>query len=250
LINDAGARRAPERISDPEHYEWFNAITGEPRVWYLRKGDGSYEYYDRDGFYPSTGEALTVATSEVREAWLKDQNEKSSKKCYVITRDAVHPVRYGNQPGTIDSETGRLCRPVTPEMIERLRAYEKGERPKRTAENEPVFFDPRTGEEIIWYYKNTNDDIEFFNLMGFHPSTGDELLPVTKEIYELWRKKSIQRIPKQVDLKNYEPFDSKTGQPRIWYWRSAKGDWEFYDSPGFHPGSRPYPPPAPWGSGI
>jgi hypothetical protein len=39
--------------------------------------------------------------------------------CYVITRDAVHPVRYGNHPGTIDPESGRLCRPVTPEMVER-----------------------------------------------------------------------------------------------------------------------------------
>ena len=137
-------RRAPERILDPEHYEWFDAITGEPKVWYIRKGDGSYEFYDRLGFDPSTGEALTVATNEVKSAWLKDQNEKSSKQCYVITRDAVHPVRYGNQPGTIDPETGRLCRAVTPEMIERLRAYEKGERPKRIEEKEPVFFDPRT----------------------------------------------------------------------------------------------------------
>jgi tetratricopeptide (TPR) repeat protein len=228
------ARRAPQLISDPEHYEWFNAITGEPRVWYIRKGDGSYEFYDRAGFYPSTGEALTVATSEVKETWLK---ENSSKKCYIITRDAVHPVRYGKSPGTIDPEAGRLCRSVTPEMIERLRAYETGERPKRTEEKEPVFFDPRTGEAILWYYKNTNGDIELFNLMGFHPNTGDELLPVTKAIYELWTTKIVQRIPKRVDLKNYEPFDSKTGQPRIWYWRSPKGDWEFYDSPGFHPGT-------------
>ena len=126
---------------------------------------------------------------------------------------------------------------VTPELIERLRAYEKGERPKRTEEKDPAFFDPRTGEAILWYYKNANGDIELFNLMGFDPSTGEELLPVTKEVFEVWRKQSVQRVPKQIDLKNYEPFDSKTGQPRIWYWRSAKGDWEFYDSPGFHPGT-------------
>ena len=162
--------------------------------------------------------------------------------CYVITPDPIHPVRYGNRPGTIDPETGRLCRAVTPEMVERLRAYEKGERPKRTEENEPVFFDPRTGEAIVWYFKNTNGVIEPFDLMGFHPSTGDELLPVTKEIAALWKSQSderkkmeARRAPQLVsDPEHYEWFNAITGEPRIWYIRKGDGTYEFYDRPGFN----------------
>jgi hypothetical protein len=30
-------------------------------------------------------------------------------------------------------------------------------------------------------------------------------------------------------------FDPITGQPKVWYWRSDQGDWEFYDNKGFHP---------------
>ena len=104
--------------------------------------------------------------------------ERSGKatKCYVVTRDEL---RYGVHPG-IDSSTGRECRPVTPEIVERLRAYEKGVRPQRITEAEPTYFDPRTGEPIVWYYKNENGDIEIFNLMGFTPETGKELLPVSQ----------------------------------------------------------------------
>ena len=51
-----------------------------------------------------------------------------------------------------------------------------------------MLFDPRSGEAILWYYKGADGDIELLNLMGFHPSTGDELVPVTKELYELWKK--------------------------------------------------------------
>jgi TPR repeat protein len=35
--------------------------------------------------------------------------------------------------------------------------------------------------------------------------------------------------------KKYAFFDPITGKPRVWYWRSDKGDYEFYDNPGFHP---------------
>ena len=70
-------------------------------------------------------------------------------------------------------------------MLERLREYEKGNRPQKIQTADPTFFDLRTGEPIVWYYKDKNGVIELFNLMGFHPQSGDELSPVTKEIVEL-----------------------------------------------------------------
>jgi TPR repeat protein len=121
------------------------------------------------------------------------------------------------------------------ELLERLRAYEKGNRAKRIQVNDPTFFDLGTGEPIVWYYKSKGGLIELFDLMGFHPESGDELIPITKEIVELWKKQLATRVPTPVDLTKFAPFDPKTGEPRVWYWRSDKGDWIFYDSPGFHP---------------
>src|SRR6266508_6151162 len=104
-------------------------------------------------------------------------------KCYVITRDSVI---YRERPG-IDPSTGRECKSVTPELVEKLREYERGNRPIRMETANPVFFDSGTGRPIVWFYKNKNGEIELFNLMGFHPETGDELEPVSKEIVELWK---------------------------------------------------------------
>ena len=103
----------------------------------------------------------------------KIPRNSSGTRCYVLTKDSV---RYGTQPG-IDAETGRQCRPFSVEMLARLKEYEKGDRPKRIDVSEPTFFDLRSGEPAIWYAKNKNGNIELFSLMGFHPDTGDELLP-------------------------------------------------------------------------
>jgi hypothetical protein len=139
-------------------------------------------------------------------------------KCYVITRNDI---RYRERPG-IDPETGLPCRPVTPEIVERLHAYEKGRRPKRVDSAEPTFFDLRTGQPIVWYYKKKDDAIEIFDLMGFYPDTGEELLPVSKEVVELWktqdaerRQNEARRAPERLDPDTAEPFDPKNGEPKI-----------------------------------
>ena len=154
--------------------------------------------------------------------------------CYVITKDVAQPVRFGNHPGTVDQETGRICRPVTLEIVDRLRSYEKGEVPKRIEVAEPTFFDPRTAEAIVWYSKTSGGSVELFNLMGFHPRTGDELLPVTKEIAALWKTQS--QAPKRVFPDgSYQFFDLTTGESRLWYLLALNGEFEFYDRAGFSP---------------
>src|SRR5436189_1118773 len=40
-----------------------------------------------------------------------------------------------------------------------------------------------------------------------------------------------QRIPDPVEF-----FDKRTGKVKVWYWRAESG-YEFYDAPGFHPGT-------------
>ena len=152
-------------------------------------------------------------------------------ECYVITRDGVI---YHRHPG-IDPETGRQCRPVKPEIIGKLKEYEKGKRPTRIVGVEPVFFDPGTGEAIVWYHRDRNDQIELYNLMGFDPNTGEELLPVTKEVAQEWKKQNDRKPPQEIDPRSYAFFDPVTGKPRVWYWRGENGDYKFYDKSGFYP---------------
>jgi hypothetical protein len=44
------------------------------------------------------------------------------------------------------------------------------------------------------------------------------------------------KVPNRVEItKDTVFFDPVTGNPRLWYWRRDKGDYQFFDGPGFHP---------------
>jgi len=225
------ARRTPERV-DPNTYPPFDPKTGEARIWFHKSAGGDYEFYNHPGYDPQTGEALIIITLDTLDAWHKSQAKKAEKKCYIITRDGV---RYGDKPG-IDQLTGRQCREMTDQLIERLREYEKGKRPTKIVSNDPTFFDPATGEPIVWYLKTAAGQIELFDLMGFHPATGEELVPVTKEVANEWSQQRRKCVPVPVKISpDTRIFDPASGNPRLWHWRSANGEYEFFDCEGFHP---------------
>ena len=232
--NEQEARQAPEKV-DLETYAPFDPLTGKQRVWYRKREDGSFDFYDRPGFDAQTGEVLLVISRQVIDDWHEYKKQRTAQRCYIITRDAI---TYGEKPG-VDPMTGRECRLLTTQLLERLREYESGKRPNRIEANEPTFFDPRSGESIVWYYKDGRNRIELFDLMGFHPQTGEELLPISKEVAEEWRnrntKQPIAPTPEIIDPANYSFFDPVTGEPRTWYWQNEKGTYEFYNNPGFHP---------------
>ena len=52
-----------------------------------------------------------------------------------------------------------------------------------------------------------------------------------------WKNQQGKRTPQKVDAKNFVFFDQISGEPRAWYWRGPDGQYEFYDGPGFHPGT-------------
>ena len=120
-------------------------------------------------------------------------------------------------------------------MLARLKEYEKGDRPKRIDASEPTFFDLRSGEPAIWYAKGKNGGIELFSLMGFHPDTGDELLPVTKEVVASWKDQQAKpkRVPQKVDPKTFVFFDQITGEARAWYWRGSTDNMNSMTVPAF-----------------
>lgn len=114
-------------------------------------------------------------------------------------------------------------------------------KPSRITTDDPVFFDPGTGQAMIWFKTTPSGDIELFDAKGFHPRSGEALEPVTREVVDLWRAKHNSNSatpavpPKPVDPKSYAFFDPISGKPRVWYWKVRDGQYEFFDAPGFHP---------------
>jgi hypothetical protein len=160
-----------------------------------------------------------------------------TEKCYVLRRDGITILNHVG----IDPDTGRECKLLTPQMTEKYNAYKDGKRPQRVTENNTAFFDPVSGEPVIWFAKGDAGRIELFDLMGFHPQTGEELKPVDRQIVDDWRKQSstvVKRVPNRiVDPDKYGFFDPLSGNSKVWFWLSEAGEYEFYDGPGFHPAS-------------
>src|SRR5262249_31402382 len=138
------------------------------------------------------------------------------------------------QGAGMDPETGRECRLVTTGLIERLKEYAEGKRPVRIKALQPEFFDPRTGEPIVWYVDH-GGTIEIFDLMGYHPETSEELLPVTPEIVDRWKAQIGRKPPARVDPASHPWFDVQTGRPNIWHSPGENGALDFFNGPGFHP---------------
>ena len=219
----------------------------------LTRESGALEFFDGPGFHPRTGKALTEITRDFAEKRLRERADRlereekeradrqpfkqNATQCYIIQRGAHAPVIYrDNLPG-MDPETGRECRLVTPGLIERLKEYAEGKRPGRIKGPQQEFFDPRTSEPIVWYVDH-GDTIEIFDLMGYHPETSAELLPVSPEIVDRWKAQQKlfgRKPPVSVDPALHPWFDVKTGRPNIWHTPGENGALEFFDGPGFHP---------------
>lgn len=222
------AERPPQRIVDADKFVFFDPKTGNARAWYWRSPEGAYEFYDNRGFQPRTGDPLKPVTNAVLAAWSK----QAAKKCYIVTHETIE---FGSNVG-IDPKTGRECRPFTAALLKRLKEYKAGRRPKQITTASPTFFDLRTGEPNLWYSRDTQGQIKLFDLIGFDPDSGQELLPVTTKIVASWKKQveaAKRGPPVQIDPEKYSFFDTISGEPRVWYWHGGAGEWEFYNNPGF-----------------
>jgi tetratricopeptide (TPR) repeat protein len=61
-----GYVRGPREISivDVENYEWFDRVTGQPRVWYSMAGEHAYRFFDWSGVDPHSREVLKSVTPD------------------------------------------------------------------------------------------------------------------------------------------------------------------------------------------
>lgn len=60
---------------DPGAVQFFNPITGEPQVWYFKYPDGVFDFFDKPGYHPITGEPLKPVSKEIYFEW-KESNSK------------------------------------------------------------------------------------------------------------------------------------------------------------------------------
>ena len=82
VINLERAQRGlvPKRIAvaSVADIEFFDTLTGQPRVWYFRDLDGRIELYSSAGRHPAFGDELKPVTKEVVQAIQKDLESKTT----------------------------------------------------------------------------------------------------------------------------------------------------------------------------
>jgi predicted negative regulator of RcsB-dependent stress response len=170
--------------------------------------------------------------------WFGTRDHLVGTRCYVLERDRVY---FGERPNEIHRLTGKMCQPITPLLRARLEAYNQGRRPQLFTQLPDRFFDSITGEPIVWFGR-VGKEIQLFDLVGYHPGTGEELVPITSDVIREFRDqydKRLQdsRLPSAIDPAKSAWFDMRTGEALVYYWRGSKGEWEFFDKEGFHPRS-------------
>lgn len=78
---------------DPAKVSWFNPITGDPQIWYYQYPDGSFEFYDKPGYHPVTGEPLKPANKQIHFEW----REKAKTKTPSVNNQEDNPKSNSRQ---------------------------------------------------------------------------------------------------------------------------------------------------------
>ena len=118
------ANGRPHKITtEVRELEFFNPSTGQPRVWYHKAVDGSFDLFDAPGYDPATGAALVPVSKElvgeIRARAAKDTQEamrqreveesKLPKPAQPITPSAVTVQHPAAEPATVALATTAEC---------------------------------------------------------------------------------------------------------------------------------------------
>jgi hypothetical protein len=60
------------------------------------------------------------------------------------------------------------------------------------------WFNPNTGAPMLWYSRSSEGKFDFFPRPGTNPRTGDQLAPVTRDLYQTWAAAHTPKAPKPV----------------------------------------------------
>lgn len=102
-------------------------------------------------------------------------------KWYASTPEGI---RFFDSPG-YDPKYGIALKPVTPKIIANLEKMKRGMQPKRLpydSIDKIEFFDRLSGDNKVWYYMDSSGNYELFDSPGIHPTYGETLKPVTRQM--------------------------------------------------------------------
>ena len=120
-------------------------------------------------------------------------------KYYAVTPEGI---RYFDTPG-IDPKYGITLRPATPEMVANEERRKRGNIPKPLAfgsVSQITFFDPLNGQPVVWFSRSADGELTLFSSPGYDPETEQQLLPVTPQIAEAFkRQQQTVEAKKQAD---------------------------------------------------
>jgi len=70
----------PKRIGITGETEFFDSITGQPKVWYFIDSEGNYEFFDQLGYHPVYWEELKPVTKDIIINYKKIAKQKEELK--------------------------------------------------------------------------------------------------------------------------------------------------------------------------
>ena len=112
-----------------------------------------------------------------------DPNGQSTKK-YSMRGDGI---ALNDSRAAVDQETGVRLKDITPEIAQLNQKLVKTGFRKMDPRTAP-WYNTFTGKAELFYGRNHDGQLEFFNLPLSSPSTGEKLLPVTNEVFKNWKK--------------------------------------------------------------
>jgi hypothetical protein len=106
-------------------------------------------------------------------------------RCYAMTPDGIKVVRRKPPAECPRDKTYHIqYLPITQQIVPSVLAAKRGVEPVRI---DLELFDGNyvggaNGRKLVWYYRKPNGTFELFNGAGFHPQTGQPLLPIDARV--------------------------------------------------------------------
>jgi hypothetical protein len=204
------APQIPKRIAydltSIDKIQFFDVLTSEPKIWYYKAESGGFELFDGPGHHPQYKLKLEPITPDIVGQ--------------IKTKLIADAQRVGRVPNRMDYDHI---------SVERI-----------------VFFDPVTAEPKVWYHKADDGRFDLFDGPGYHPQYKEKLQPIDSEIVAQIKTRlkadaeRIPQVPKRIDydhisIERIVFFDPSTAEPKVWYFKTDDGRFDFFDGPGYHP---------------
>jgi len=174
-------------------------------------------------FFMILGGSIVVAMSThfFTKGVYFDRATGKSQKCYAKTLEGFK----FSSVCDFDPKLGVRFQKITPEVMKEIVFWEKSGSLKNVPPvKEGQYFDPLTGEAVVWYSLRSDGSIHLFSLPGFDPTIGETLKPITKEIIAKYRLDVSGNAQVVVD-----DYGSKSISSLIDLGKSATGDiWKWY----------------------